>query len=433
MSTGLDRSPKVRVRRGFKKWILTVFVVLLAGIIWIAVKAVRDCSQLSCTVETGAANVQCENQAHEQLLETSPSSNAQELVLESVQVARDQSSAQLSIKLKGRFWNETDQNLYVFVGQTSPAAAPVSYSLSADTQFFADVSYPIRNTINLQHANEVRVGVMAPGDVGYSPQIYITDPIRADLVGADAHLAVKAEGNEVVLTLPLTEYYQRKQAAVPDRLSFTVATARDYVGFIDEMSVIDVRAQETKSANSKLQPPSDYPLLNYDSHVVKNLTLKQQTGAPLEIELETLSQINDWAQTNLYFYFVPEPNNNPGSLPSDPSHSITLPARWSYYCAVYSPHRLFCKTPAGDDFSYDTGYSERSVLEQPKDVEFRELGGSKYVLSISADVGEQIKMGGKAFAVLLTIGRDGFGPSSCFGFNCGRRCNVLRRLKNAMP
>src|SRR6185503_5118728 len=232
MSTGLDRSRKVRVRRGFKRWILAVFVVLLAGIIWIAIKAVRDCSQLSCTVESGAANVQCENQAHEKLLETSPSSNAQDLVLERVQVARDQSSAQISIKLKGRFWNETDQNLYVFLGQASPA--PVSYSLSADTQFFADVSYPIRNTINLPHANEVRVGVMAPGDVGYSPQIYITDPVRADLVGPDAHLTVKADGNEVVLTLPLTEYYRRKQAAVPDRLSFTVATARDYVGFIDE-------------------------------------------------------------------------------------------------------------------------------------------------------------------------------------------------------
>ena len=420
-----------RVRRAFKTWVLAVFAVLLAGILWIAIKAFRNCSQLSCTLKSGVASVQCENQTRDRLLETPPLSDAQELVLERVQVRRDEYSAQLSIILKGKFWNETDQNLYVFVGQTSSAGATVSYSLSADTQFFADVSYPIRNTIDLPHTNDIRVGVMAPGEVGYSPQIYITDSVRADLVGRDAHLAVKTDGNEVILTLPTTEYYQRKQTAVPDRLSFTVATARDYVGFIDEMSVVDVRPQETRSANTRLQPAANYPLLNYDSHIVKNLTLKQQSGAPLAIEFETLSPINDWAQTNLNFFFVPVPDGSSGSLPSDPSHSITLPARWSYYCAVYSPHRLFCKASNGSDFSYDTGYSNRPTLEQPKGVEFRELGGNRYAFSIATEVVEQIKGTQDEFAVLLTIGRDGFEPSSCFGFECNGRCKLLRRLKNA--
>src|SRR6185369_3693951 len=151
--------------------------------------------------------------------------------------------------------------------------------------------------------------------------------------------------------------YQRKQTAVPQRLSFTVATARDYVGFIDVISVLDVSTGETKTGNARLQPPS---------------------GAPLAIELESAAPINDWAQTNLHLFFVPVPNKNAGDVPADPSHLLTLPVRWSYYCAVYSPHRLFCKAPAREDFSYDTGYSNRSVLEQPRGVAFKELGGTKY-------------------------------------------------------
>ena len=422
---------KFRIPRILSRFLLALLVVLLAGILWLIIKTANDCSRLSCTLQNGVAMIKCENQS--QLLERPPSTDAQELTMEKVQVARDQSSVLISTTLKGRFWNETDQNLYVFVGQTSGGAAPVSYSLTADTQYLADVSYPIRNTIELPHANDIRIGVMAPGEVSYSPQIYITDAVKADVVGADAHVETNIRGNDVVLRLPLAEYYQRKQTAVPQRLSFTVATARDYVGFIDVISVLDVSSGETKTGNARLQPPSSYPVLNYDSHVVKSLTLTQPSGAPLAIELESAAPINDWAQTNLHLFFVPVPNKNAGDVPADPSHLLTLPVRWSYYCAVYSPHRLFCKAPAGEDFSYDTGYSNRSVLEQPRGVAFKELGGTKYAFSISPEVVQQIKQGENAFAVFVTAGRDGFGPSSCFGFNCDRRCNILRRLKNALP
>jgi len=420
-------------RRAFSRWTIAVFAVLLAGIILLTVKAGRDCSQLSCTFQSGASVSQCENQTNDEVLGKTPSSDAQELVIERVHVVRDGSSALISAKLKGRFWNETDQNFYLFVGQTSPANSSVSYSLTADTQFLVDVSYPIRNTINLPHTNDVRVGVMAPGEVSYSPQIYITDPVRADLVGRDAHVEVKIEGNEVSFRLPLTDYYQRKGTSVPDRLSFTVATARDYVGFIDQMSVIDVGPQETKDGNDRIQPPVNYPVLNYDSHIVKHLTFKPQSDRSVVIELDMLSPITDWAQTNLHFFFVPVPGIGRGALPADPSHAITLPSRWSYYCAVYSPHRLFCKASHGTDFSYDTGYSERAILEQPKGIEFKELGATKYSLAISPEVVEEMKSGGNTFAALLTIGRDGFGPTSCFGFKCERRCNVLRRLRNFLP
>ena len=420
---------KIHVPRILSRSILALLVVLLAGIIWFVIKTVNECSRLSCTLQNGAAVTKCENQS--QLLERPPSSDAQELTIQRVQVTRDQPAVLISITLQGRFWNETDQNLYVFVGKAS--AAPVSYSLTADTQYLADVSYPIRNTIELPHTNDVRIGVMAPDEVSYSPQIYVTDPVKADVVGADAHVETKISGNDVVLRLPLAEYYQRKQMPVPDRLSFTVATARDYVGFVDVMSVVDLANGETKTENARTQPPSHYPVLNYDSHVIKSLTLTQPAAGPLAIELETAAPINDWAQTNLHLFFVPVPNKNGGDTPVDPSHLLTLPVRWSYYCAVYSPHRLFCKAPAGEDFSYDTGYSNRSVLEQPQGVAFKELGGSKYAFSISPEVMQQIKQGENAFAVFLTAGRDGFGPSSCFGFNCDRRCNILRRLKNALP
>lgn len=417
----------LRLPRLLNRWTALILLVLLAAIVGVYVSLGRSCARLDCVLQAGAAGAKCENT--DAVPMARDTSDAQELVVEEVHVARDETSALVSAKLKGRFWNETDQNFYVFVGPASPGS-PVSYSLSADDQFFADISYGIRNTIQLPHNNDMRIGVMAPQEVSYSPQVYINDPVHADLVGEAAHAKAEVEGNEVRLRLPLVEYYQRKQVSVPARLSFTVATARDYVGFIDQVSVLDVAPGETKTAREKPQSPVSYPVLNYTSHVVKNVALTKQNDASLRVDVETAAPINDWAQTNLFFYFVPEPNNARGDLPLDPSGTFLLPARWSYYCAVYSPNRLFCKASEGADFSYDTGYADRSQLEAPKGVAFKELGGTRYSLDLAPELVQKINAGGNTFALLMTAGRDGFGPTSCFGCKCTGRCNLLRRLNN---
>ncbi|HSE19258.1 MAG TPA: hypothetical protein VLB46_19505 [Pyrinomonadaceae bacterium] len=418
----------LRVPRLLNRWTALILLVLLTGIIGLGVTVVRNCLRLDCELPAGAPGTKCENTASAPM--TRDTSDAQELVVEEVQITRDATSALVSAKLKGRFWNETDQNFYVFVGQPSPGGAPVSYSLSADDQFFTDISYGIRNTIQLPHTNDMRIGVMAPQEVSYSPQIYINDPVHADLVGEAAHINTEIAGHEVRIRLPLVDYYQHKKVSIPARLSFTFATARDYVGFIDQVSVLDVAQGETKNGREKSQPPVSYPVLDYSSHVVKNVTLTRQNDASVQIEVETAAPINDWAQTNLFFFFVPQPDSGRGDLPLDPSGSFLLPARWSYYCAVYSPNRLFCKASDGADFSYDTGYSERVRLEAPKGVGFKELGGTKYALALAPEIVQRINAGGNAFALLMTAGRDGFGPTSCFGCNCTGRCNLVRRLDN---
>jgi hypothetical protein len=403
-----------------------LFLVLLC----LAPVTFRDCRALDCVAQIGPASITpCADVSQAQLVQQLPSSDAQELNIESARITRQPSSLTVYLNLRGSFWNESDQNLYVFIGQSRPLGAPVSYSLSSDEQYFADLSYDVRNSIELPHSNDIRVGIMAPREAAYTPQVYINDAVHTDLAGREAHISMALDQHLVRLELPLLEYYRRKGASLPDRISVTLATARDYVGFIDQISVMDIGAGETKDEDRKPLPAMRYPMLRYDSHLFKSVMLAQDAGS-LKVELEMQSEIEDWAQTNLYFFFVPAPPVAAKPAPQDPSKSIKLPYPWSFYCGVYSPQRLFCKESGGVDFTYDEGYAERSALELPEGVRFRVLGNAKYSLEFTPRNVEKIRAGRDRFALLLMAGRDGFGPTSCYGWNRASRCRLMQRLAN---
>lgn len=406
-----------------------VLLLLLAFVLGLGLSVMRDCWRLYCILHAGSRIAQCTDGARGSTPAALPTSDSGDLIIEKLEVTRDQSWAVVSVKLGGRFWNETDQNLYIFAGQPPPDGAPATYSLSTDEQYFADIPYSIRNSIQLPHGNDLRVGVMSPQEYDYTPQVYLNDPVRADLVGRDAHVEMSINGQEVRLRLPLAEYYERKRARLPGLLSFTVATARDYVGFVDQVSVNNVPANGGGTGDKRPLPPAVYPSLDFHSHVIKDVILRRQDDGSVQIELETAAPINDWAQTNLYFFFMPSPSGREPA-PADPSQSLTLPHPWSYYCGVYSSNLLFCKPSKGSDYSYDLGYAERSRLEKPAGVVFRELGGAKYVLELSSEILEEVKSGGDDFALMLTVGRDGFGPTSCYGCHCSGRCEFARMLRN---
>lgn len=407
--------------------ILLGLALLLSGLLIFAWLLARECRALYCVLQPGSAITKCGNISPAQLVQKLPLSDAQDLIIEHTSVTRQASSLSISVTLKGKFWNESDQNLYVFIGKALPGGATASYSLSSDEQYFADLSYAVHNTVVLPHSNDVRLGIMAPREAAYTPQVYTTDPVQATLVGHDAHVRMQVDEHQVRLEFPLDEYYQFKQAPVPEQLSVTLATARDYVGFIDQISVIDVAPDETKDADRKSTPPALYPMLNYDSHLFRSVQMEETNGR-LRIELEMGAEIADWAQTNLYFLFVPYPPAASKVRPLDPSKTITLPYQWSFYCGVYSPGRIFCKASNGVDFTYDQGYAERSRLEKPAGVQFSALGNARYALELTSENVEQIKAGRETFALLLMAGRDGFGPTSVYGWNTSNRCRSLRRF-----
>lgn len=230
--------------------------------------------------------------------------------------------------------------------------------------------------------------------------------------------------------MQLDEMYRRRQSAVPERVSLTVATARDYVGFVDQLSVAQVADGETKRAGPRAAEPVLYPTLDYDSHMLKGVSLGERGGS-VRVEFETAAEIKDWAQTNLNFFFVPYPPAPGAPRPPDPSKTVLLPFAWSFYCGVYSPSRIFCKASGGADFSYDEGYAERSSLEGPKDVSFVALGGARYALELGPESAGKMRGGAGAFALLVTIGRDGFGPTSAYGWDISRRCQTARAIFSA--
>jgi hypothetical protein len=410
--------------------LLSGALVLLAVLACLSWLMLRDCCSLSCVAQAGTV-AHCAQVSPAQMVQQLPLSDSQELVIENAGVAYGQSSVKVDIRLKGSFHNESDQNLYVFIGQPTHDGAPVRYSLSSDEQYFTDLSYKVRNAIDLPHTNDVRIGVMAPRDADYSPQVYLKDPVRADLVGEASGVGMEFAEHQVRLSFPLAEYYGRKQAALPARISVTVATARDYVGFVDQISIDNIGAGETKRGDTKPTLPAQYPMLRYDSHIFKNVALAEADGS-VKVEVEMQSEIEDWAQTNLSFFFVPYPASQRKAAPTDPSKSLLLPSAWSFYCAVYSPNRLFCKESRGADFTYDTGYAERSVLEQPAGIQFRALGGAKYQLELAPENAAKLRAGSDGYALLLMAGRDGFSPTSVYGWRLSRRCQLLRSLTNTI-
>jgi hypothetical protein len=386
------------------------------------------CRALYCVAAGGVDSVECADATSRQTIRKIRLTDPRELIINEVAVTRDQESADLHVKLEGRFDNEQDQNIYVFIGEDNAAGALTSYSLSSDTQYFKDLSYPVRNTIQFSHQNQIRLGVMSPTVSNYSPQVYIRDPVYADLVGQVTNIRVNASGNEVALKIPLADYYQRQGKPSPKTPSFTVASARDYVGFIDQITVSDVAVGETKRETRKTVSPLLYPPLNYDSHIFKRVSVERSGSGAIRVQFTTNAEIQDWAQTDLHFFFIPYPPAKPMRGLLDPSHSLNLPFAWSYYCGVYSPNRIFCKASNGSDFTYDSGYAKRTELAAPTGVAFHTLGNAQYSLELEPQVVSILKGQSDGFALLLTAGRDGFGPTSGFGWDCSWICSTLNGL-----
>lgn len=410
-------------------WTLPVGLMLLVTLFGLAWYFEGRCAALDCVFYRGSAGVQCASGASRHEIQRLPISDSSELYLENVEVIREGATAKINVKLKGSFWNDSDQNIYAFIGRPSTEGTGASYSLSSDTQYFSDLSYPVRHAIQLSHSLDIRVGIMAPTQSQYTPQVYITDPVRADLVGSTSHVGVEVDEHVVRIQLPLDEFYGRRGTAVPPQINVTIATARDYVGFVDQITAPAVAIGETKAENRISVAPAVYPHLDYNSHIVKNLRLEQADGG-LKVSLEMEQPIEDWAQTNLYFFFVPYPSDNLAAGLRDPSRRLYLPHAWSFYCGVYSPNRIVARTSNGTDFSYDVGYAERSTLEAPEGVRFRALGGATYSLELSPETVEKLMSGKSGFSLLLTAGRDGFGPTSCYGWNCSGVCNVVLSIKD---
>lgn len=342
-------------------------------------------------------------------------SDSSELVLRSVTATRDGARLFVDARLAGKFWNEVDQNVYVFLGGPTASGAPVSYALTADTSFAADFSFRVRSAVVLPHANAVRIGIMSPFERPYSPQVYVTDSVHADAVGQSAGIALRVVGDRIQLEIPLDRYFALAKAPIPERLGVTVATARDYVGFVDQLSVRDLPASVTKTETTRAAPPAVYPMLDPRAHAFERVALRTLAGGGVSVEIDTAAPIVDWAQTNLNFFFLPVPPTKAEAPIHDPSKARTLPYPWSYYCGVYSPHRIFCKASHGTDFSYDTAYAERAALPPAEGVSFREISPGRYALDLAAGPTKELSDPRATFAVIVSAGRDGFGPTSWYG------------------
>jgi hypothetical protein len=366
---------------------------------------------LDCALEAGASRVECAHVAEHQEVRRPELTGARELVLTALSASRTPTHLVVDATLQGAFRNAVDQNLYVFLGEPGPEGTRTRYALTSDPQYALDVSYALRTALELPHRNDVRVGVMTPGPAGFSPQVYVRDAVHADAAGPGAEVVQRVEGSTVHLEVPLARYYGLKGAEVPRLLSVTVATARDYVGFVDHLSVLGVGQGQTRTAEPRAEPPMLYPSLDVRSHRFKAVSLREADGTTA-VALEMAAPIADWAQTNLQFYFIPLPPRPPPRPLKDASHAVDLPYAWTRYCAVYSPGRIFCKDSGGRDFTYDTAYAERPALERPEGVRFREEGPARYVLEVpTASLGG----GAGGVALLVTAGRDGFAATSLYG------------------
>jgi hypothetical protein len=369
---------------------------------------------LACVLDPKAVVTECPNVAEGQDPQTLVLSDASELVLEALTASRNGDNLVVDARLAGRFWNPVDQNLYVFLGGPAPAGGAVHYALTADDIFAADVGYPVRGAIDVPHAIDVRVGVMAPTVAPYSPQVYATDPVHAVAVGEGALTALRVDGHEVHVEIPLARYYAAKGTAVPERVAVTVATERDYVGFVDQLSVPELAAGASAAAAPRTRAAMSYPRLDPRAHRFERIALRPSNEG-VSLELTMAAPITDWAQTNLHVFFLPVPPYPAAKPLPDPSKTRTLPFKWSLYCAVYSPHRVFCKASHGKDFTFDTAYAERASLEAPAGIAFRELGGQRYALDVGPEHEATLRSGRATFAVIVAAGRDGVAPTTWYG------------------
>ncbi|MFY2559750.1 hypothetical protein ACN469_19095 [Corallococcus terminator] len=365
---------------------------------------------LDCALPAGDSSTTCAHLVEHQQVTRLELTGARELVLTALSATRTATHLVVDATLQGGFRSPVDQNLYLFLGEPIDNA-PTTYSLTADPQYAADLGYPVRTTLELPHRLDLRVGLMAPLTQGYTPQVYVRDTVRADAVGPDTGVLVRVDGARVHVEVPLERYYALKGVPVPSALSVTLATARDYVGFVDHLTVLSVATGDTRPAAPRAAEPVLYPSLNARSHRFKTVTLRRD-DAVTTVELEMAAPITDWAQTNLQFFFIPLPPSTPRQVLQDAAHAVDLPYAWSWYCAVYSPRRVFCRSSGGLDFSYDTAYAERTELPALTGVRFRETAPGRYILeSPNGSVGA----GPEGFAVMLAAGRDGFAPTAFYG------------------
>jgi hypothetical protein len=366
---------------------------------------------LDCALEAGASQAECAHVAEHQQVQPPSLTGARDLVLTALSATRTSTHLLVKATLQGGFRNAADQNLYLFLGEPGPEGTRTPYALTSDPQYAKDLAYEVRTALELPHRADVRVGVMTPGPAGYSPQVYVRDPLHADVVGPDAGVMLRVDGPTVHLEVPLARYYALKGAEVPAQLAVTLATARDYVGFVDHLSVPALALNETRQASPRAAQPVLYPSLDVRSHRFKRVALREAAGTTT-VALETGAPITDWAQTNLQFFFVPLPPERPPQPLKDASGALALPYAWTHYCAVYSPGRIFCKSSRGQDFTYDSAYAERTALERPEGVRFLEDGPARYRLEVPTAA---LAAGPQGVALLVAAGRDGFGPTSFYG------------------
>lgn len=339
-----------------------------------------------------------------------------DLVIEAARARREGGSLLVEVDLAGGFRSEIDQNVHVFVG--AAGSAHTRYALSSDDAYAAEVGYPVRGALDVPHGQDVRVGVMAPGPSGYSPQVYLRDPRFADAVGEGSGVVVAPAGKRLVVRVPLDRYYEKRGEAVPDRLAVTVATARDYVGFVDVRSIGLVAGDGgAAEASPRGAPPAEIPALDLDSHVPADVKIEATEGG-IDVVVETRAPVRDWAQTNLHFLLFPIPVYKASFDLHDPSKTRRLPSKWSLYCGVYSPGRVFCKPSLGRDFTFDDGYSDRAELPAPDGVTFRSEG-ARHTLSLSSRAARMARADRPTFAAVIAIGRDGAAPTTWTGLPAG--------------
>lgn len=356
-----------------------------------------------CVLRDGAASAACPPPDPAEVRWTPVSVPSDASIIEQVSASHREGRLEVAIDLRGGFTDAVDQNLYIFFGRVADARAGESWSLSDDPAFFEDLGYPVRSSVPLPGPPLRRVAILSPKLEGYSPQIYEARRGQAAITGAAAPVTLENRGNTFRATVGLG---QLLGADPNEDLWVTVATARDYVGFISDATVARVAPGGASTAKPTTEAMR-YPSLNVDAQKLASVALARR-GASLELALRTVAPITDWAQTNVSLYFTELPTPALSPRPRDASKHFDLPAGWSFYCAIYSPKRVFCRRPDPATWAYDESYAERPKLETPAgvavDVNGADLRVTVDALAPGHDVG-----------VVVEIGRDGFAPTTVYG------------------
>ncbi|HEU4412506.1 MAG TPA: hypothetical protein VFS43_45105 [Polyangiaceae bacterium] len=368
---------------------------------------------LRCAIALDGDPGECPDVAGSQASFPLTLSPVRDLAVESARARWAGDDLVVDVRLAGGFTNAADQNLYFFVG--GAAAADAGYTLSDDAGVFEGLGYPVRSGLALPHGRDLRIGVMAPAVQGYTPQIYGADRGPALLTGPEAGASLRSASPDFSAGLPLRAYYARLGKPLPDPLHLTVATARDYVGFVDACSLV-VGAPD--AACERREPPAAYPDFDPRSHALRRVAARPD-GEGLEVIVETEAPVRDWAQTNVHLFFVPLPATPPLSPSFDPSRRVRLPYAWGFYCGIYSPLRVYCKAGSPADQGYDGAYAERRHLAMPEGVRASFEGRETRLRVDGARLREALGTARRAGLVVM-VGRDGFGPTSVYGLHARR-------------